>query len=255
MNRQAIVAVVAFAASALCWSTSTQAYDRWYGGRGVGVGYGVGLGYGLGYGGGVGPYYGYGGYGLGNYGYGSGFGSSVSLEQQAIADTIRAQGEYNKQQSQAMINYEQARSVYLDNQQKWNQVYLERKRISQAQKAQEQQAAMAESARRRVYAAEHPLPPPARLTSSQLDAATGTIHWPTALTSSTFDADRKALEDLFVVRAHTSSTPDLAAQIDASARAFKEKVRTNIREMSSQEYIESQKFLTSMAAEGQYSVN
>ena len=232
---------------------STSAYDRWYAGNRVGVG--VGVGYGLGYGGAVygSPYYGgYGGYG---YGYGGGFGSSVSLEQQAVAQTIRAQGQYNKDSSAAMINYEQARSVYLDNQKKWNEIYLERKQAADAQRAQEQRATMAENARKREYAAAHPLAPPARLTSSQLDASTGKIQWPDALKSPTFDADRKGLEDLFAVRAHTSSTNDLAVQIDSTARQFKEKVRANIKEMTSQDYIESQKFLTSMAAEGQYPVN
>ncbi|HTI50672.1 MAG TPA: hypothetical protein VL475_06970, partial [Planctomycetaceae bacterium] len=91
-------------------STSRVMAQRWFnpgvGGFAGRVGVGYGVGYGLGG-------YGYGGMGYGMGGYGGGTAAGNYL--QGMSQVVRAQGQYNEQTSRAMINYEDARTKYIDN--------------------------------------------------------------------------------------------------------------------------------------------
>jgi hypothetical protein len=234
--KQKTIFLAAVLAAGLGSATSTFGYGRWYAGRGVGLGYGLG-------------------YGMGAYAYGGGAGTAFSAQQQAVAETIRAQGEYGQMASEALMNYEQARSTYIDNQEKWTQVYLERRRAVQAIKAEQQEARVASRERYQEHLASHPPAGPPRPTSSQLDSSTGTIHWPEALSSSAFESQRKTLDELFALRAHTSTVPDLSVRIDKAVREMKDALRGKIRDMPSQEYIAARRFLDSLSVEGRSPVN
>ena len=218
---------------------STRCDARWYAaGRGVGVGYGVAR------------YAGYGGYG----GYGIG-GTPYSAAENARANTIRAQGEYNQMNTAAMKNYEDARSKYIDNQEKWTQVYAEKQRALAAQKEADREAALATRERAKEFTAAHPSSGPARLASSQLDPSTGRIQWPTALTAAAFEGQRKSLDALFELRAQTSTNPDLASQVDKAVREMKDSLRKQIRDIATQDYLEARRFLDSLAIEAQSAVS
>ncbi len=234
-----IILVALLTAGVVC-PVSTSGYGRWYAARRVGVGYGVGYG--------MAQYAGYGG-----YGYGGGT-TPYAAAENARANTIRAQGEYNQANTAAMKNYEDARSTYIDNQQKWTQVYLERKRATDAQKEKDREAALATRERAKEFMAAHPSSGPARLASSQLDPSTGRIQWPTALTAAAFEGQRKSLDALFELRAHTSTNPDLASQVGKAVSEMKDSLRKQIRDIATQDYLEARRFLDSLAVEGQSAV-
>jgi len=225
--RSRFVVIALLVAGVVC-PLSTSGYDRWYAGRRVGVGYG-------------------GGYGMGG-------GSIYSQAENARANTLRAQGEYNMDTTAAMSNYEDARSKYIDNQQKWIQVYGEKQRALAAQHEAEREATHAERERAREFQAANPPAGPPRLTASQLDSYTGRIQWPTALNEVAFEGQRKSLEALFALRVHTSTNPDLASKVDKAVREMKESLRAKIREIPSQDYIEARRFLDSLAVEGRSAV-
>src|SRR5438128_828828 len=65
-------------------------------------------------------------YGYRRYGYGHG-GTVESNYMNGMANVIRAQGQVNAYNAQAAINYEQARSKYLDNKKKWTENYYQMK--------------------------------------------------------------------------------------------------------------------------------
>ena len=53
-----------------------------------------------------------------------------------LAQVIRAEGDYNLQTAQGMINYETARSQYLENANKWRQAYVALREANQARRIQ-----------------------------------------------------------------------------------------------------------------------
>ena len=180
------------------------------------------------------PYYGYGNYGTG------------------LGDVIRSQGEYNLNTSEAMINYEDARSKYIDNSVKWTQAYHERQRMGKA--AQEEKYAAERAARNRYLASKQSGAPP-RLTPSQLDPTSGKIYWPSELTGPEYSVERKQLEELFLLRAHTGATSENSKQIYEAARVMQDKLKAQIRDLLPNDYLEARKFLESMSWEAQYSAN
>ncbi len=214
------------------------AIDRWYAARRV-AGYGIAgramYGYGAGYG--------YGGYG--------GVGTAFSAADHGRADIIRSQGMYNQMNSQAMVNYEEARSKYIDNQEKWTHVYLERRRASEAEFAKAQAERIAARERSKEFQANNPPRSPTVLASSQLDPSTGRITWPTGLTSEAFTDLRKSLDSLFELRTHTSTTDDITTQIRKKADEMRDLLRTQIRQMPTQDYLEARRFLDALVVTAQ----
>ena len=101
-----------------------------------------------------------------SYGYGRG-GSYAN----GMANLIRAQ-------SQAAVNYEQARSKYIDNKQKWTQNYYKMREERQATLAREHEA-QKHSPESLTSAAKDAVPP--TLGADELDPVTGQITWPAIL--------------------------------------------------------------------------
>jgi hypothetical protein len=227
--------LVALLTAGVVGPLSTSGYDRWYAGRHVAAGYAVGA-------------------GMGGYGYGGGVGTAFSAQENARANTIRAQGEFNVMNTAAMSNFEEARSRYIDNLDKWTEVYGERQRALAAQKEADREAALAARERAREFQATRPPSGPSRLTTSQLDPSTGRIQWPTALMAATFEGQRKSLDALFEMRVHTSTNPGLASNVDKAVSAMRDSLRAKIREIPSQEYLEARRFLDSLALEGRSAV-
>ena len=201
----------------------------------------------------VAPHIGYGGYGYGGYGYG-GASTPASAAGHAMADMTRSQGMYNAMTSAAMINVEQARSQYIENQKQWTDVYMMKQRIVEAEHAQQKEDARARNARLQEYQANHPSSLPPRLTSSELDSTTGKIAWPIALQRDEFAGARRDIENLFVSRAHTGSTSELANEITKQTKAMQDELRKRIRDLGTQEYMDARKFLDRLALEGQFPV-
>lgn len=210
-------------------SISSGSDARWYGGgRGVGVGMGMGM--------------------------GGGVGTAFSAAENARAETIRAQGEFNVMNTAAMSNYEDARSKYIDNQEKWTQVYAEKQRALATQKAANRETALATRERAKEFRASHTPSGPPRLASSQLDPTSGRIQWPTALSAAAFEGQRKSLDALFELRAHSSTNPDLGSKVDKISSDMKDSLRKQIRDIPARDYLEARRFLDSLVVEAHSAV-
>lgn len=189
---------------------------------------------------------GYGGYG--GYGYG-GFGTAQSAAMHGAADVMRAQADRAVGYTDAAINYEQAKSAYLDNKLKFTQIYWERQRIGKEELAKQTQADR--EAREKYLDWKHSQPPVEGLSPGQLDPNSGSIAWPLALQNPKFDQTRKKLDDLFALRTQTNATYDLYKSIQAGVSEMQSLLKDNIKDMNANEYSSARKFLDSMAVESQ----
>jgi hypothetical protein len=200
----------------------------------------------------VAPHIGYGGYG---YGYGFGGASTpASAAGHAMADMTRSQGMYNAMTSAAMTNLEKARGEYIENQKQWTDVYMMKQRIVEGEQAKRKEEARARNARWQEFQASHPSDLPPRLTSSELDPTTGRIMWPSGLMRDEFADQRRAIEGLFTSRAHTGTTSELSDAIVKQVKAMQDELRKHIRDIVTQEYMDSRKFLDRLSLEGRFPI-
>lgn len=197
-----------------------------------------------------------GGGGYGGYG-GGGWGSAATPESaagHAMADVVRSQGMYNAMTSGAMINVEEARGKFIENQKQWTEVYLMKQRALNAERAQRLEDSRARNARYQEFTASHS-DVPSRLSSSELDPATGRITWPPALMRAMFISQREDVEALFIARAHTGTTSELSDTIVKAVRSLQDELRKRIRELGTQEYMDARRFLDRLSLEGRFPTN
>lgn len=186
-------------------------------------------------------------------GWGFNFGSvdfaSTAAEGQARgqAALIQAQGQAMQAASVSAINFEQARSQYIQNRQQWDQIRQQRRDAAEQQRAADQAARRAE--RERLNAQAPPRPPAAGLSNLQVDPNTGDVTWPEVLQAEKFATSRAALQDLLKVRAHTGATADINQQIFDSATLFRNELRDEIRNLPPSGYIEARRFLDQLITE------
>lgn len=206
------------------------------------------------------PWYGYGGgYYTGNWG---GWGDTQS-------SLIRAQGQAQLDKSKSMVNYEEARSQYLDNQKKLADTYVARqkaqraynqeraamekeqaeKRDAEMQKRKEQNEARRKSGQPVYYEAGF-TDSGATLSATQLNPATGKISWPEALMSSEYAASREKMQQLFTLRDSTGATSEISQEIYTEAQKMKSQLRGNIREMLPNDYLSARRFIEGLANSG-----
>jgi len=202
----------------------------WYAPR-VGVGYGVG--YGLGYGG-------WGGWGMGYGNFGGG--TVAGNYMQGAAQVIRAQGQYNEDTSKAMINWEEARTKYIDNRKKWTETYFAMKEQNQSRTAERHERsrhspeALATASRQAA---------PKALSHEAFDPITGKLQWPEALTAPEYAASREQIEQLIELRTTTGASNSV--QIQQAIQSLAEMLKRNIQSLPPNDYIAARKFLNSLA--------
>jgi hypothetical protein len=159
---------------------------------------------------------------------------------------------YNLATSKAMVNYQQARSSYLANEQAWMQAYQARKRDLKAQRASESEEAHAKLQRYQEYLAEHKTESP-KLNDSQLNPTSGRIAWPRALQEASFAQHRTAAEAFFALRATQSDSATDAKAIRTTIHAMREELRNHIHELNTNDYLEARKFLIALDSEAEHS--
>jgi hypothetical protein len=201
---------------------------RW-GGSGVGWGWGAAAAYGY-------PY-GYWGYGGGQTPEGAAY--------TGMANLVRAQGEYDESAARAAANYEQARSIYIDNQRKLD---IERQRSNRERTARISKRQMDDKAARdqaRANAEAHRPPP---LASDQFNASSGQVNWPKVLMGPEFNAARQAMEQLLQKWVSSQATSEVRHDIIFKAGEMKDVLRKEILNLEAVDYSESRKFLDSLIA-------
>lgn len=191
-------------------------------------------------------------YGNRNYGYGGWWGGvgvyagnlgSTPAESYARgqADVLRAQGEAYEAAARGAISYEQARSKYIENQQLWHEMQLERQRMGEQKRAEKQAADRA--ARDRRNANQPTTTPVTALTDSQYDRVTGTVTWPVLLSDARFESLRKQLDEDLLLRAHVGATSENDEQIVKTTDALIAQLKADIKSLPPTDYIEARKFL------------
>jgi hypothetical protein len=172
-----------------------------------------GGGYGGGYGGG------FGGWGLAGAGS-TAFGSAML----GTAAATYAAGTYNLNTAQAGTYYQQAYQQWIMNQKLREQTYFDMRRMNASYRAEE--------------AMQHPH---------------AVIEWPALLKRPEFNDDRARLEGLFSEAAADPHNAGLGTQnyrdIQNAVGQMSDKLRSEIKDVSPDEYIPSSKFLKSLAYE------
>ena len=227
VKKQFIFFALLLSISATCCSL-TSGYDNWYG-AGMGA---------------------MGGYGMGGWGWGGAAGG-VGEIYSGMGNMVRAEGQRNlldaqaeKTQQQAWQEHEKARTLHIENQQKIHAELQKRKRESQAQDAEDREAARAARERQQAFMDAHR---PQPLASNQFDPATATIDWPPALRASGFDELRKSLDTSLQNRSKYGSTSDLSRQISRTIGELKDLLRSQILTIPMPDYSEARKFLDRLA--------
>ncbi len=183
----------------------------------------------------------------GGFNYSGNIGVTPAESQaRGYAETLRAQGEAYENVARGMVDYEKARSAYIENQKQWHETALERQQMGLAQREKYYANERAKRERREALA---PKSEPPTLTESQYDRVTGAVQWPELLLAANYAADRKAIEELLSLRAHTGTTSVVNDQLYAAARAMQSKLKTQIHDVAPQAYLESRKFLDLLANE------
>jgi hypothetical protein len=177
----------------------------------------------------------------------SGWGGGQTAEGaylQGAASVIQAEGLYNVNTAQAMIEYEQARGMYLTNRKKATENYYAGKELHQAVEAQKRERNKT-SPEALALAAQSSVP--ARLEASAFNQQTGKIAWPKALLDTQFNAKRTEIEKLAAMRAHTTGKPETVKKIKAATVEMTSMLKSNITKMPANDYMQARKFLDSLA--------
>ncbi|GAB4139156.1 MAG: hypothetical protein Tsb009_07890 [Planctomycetaceae bacterium] len=183
------------------------------------------------------------------------FGGSSLVDDyyRGVANVIRAQGQLELARSRAILNYQQARSQYIQNQQRWNEVYQERvrlleekRRIAETKREERVQKIQERRKKYQQYLKSKTRP---RMTASQLDPYTGKIFWPEVLQSDDFRKIREEIDEWFVIRAHTGTISGTEQDIDEKIKAMSQILKTKIRELPTDQYITARSFLELLSNE------
>lgn len=177
-------------------------------------------------------------------GWGGGGTTAAESYQRGMADVMRARGEYDYYRAKASKEYEDARSVYIDNQTKWLAAYNQRKRMGQAQRQQEQaerRDAINRGRSARAAAREQDLPVP-----SQIDPDTGQVDWPDVLQEPRYSEETEKLNSLLGRWAAGEDASILAPEVVKAAEMLQSQLHTNIRDYPANDFIDADRLLTSI---------
>lgn len=164
-----------------------------------------------------------------------------------MANLVWAAGEANLRNSQAAINYEQARSANFDNRLKATETYFEMRKMNKAYRdAEKSPPASTQDLYR--WAKEGA---PKRLTPTELDPLTGEINWSVALLGNKYTGHRQKLDDLFASRAthHGRLTQEQHASVRDTTMSFLNDLKNDIRAFAPNDYLAARKMLESLAYE------
>lgn len=195
----------------------------------------------------VGP----GGYGgWGGYGYGGGWvGTAASSYEHGFADVVRSAGIANLYDSQAALNYEDARSKDLDNRLKATETYFNMRRMNdQYRQAERGTPATAEQLFRWAHR-----DVPRALNSYEFDPLTSQVNWPLVLRAPGYQDFRDYTEQFFRLRAESPQKVNIAnlMRLQEVLENWLYTLKADIKAFKPNDYIRSRKFIESLAAEAE----
>lgn len=160
------------------------------------------------------------------------------------AAVIRAQGAAYKDATAGAINYEDARTKYIDNQLHYTNMYIQQQKALEQYREEKNEKAKAE---RMEWMRNREPREPETLSPSQLDPSQGAIKWPEPLMDPAYAMLRAKIEDEFKQRALTSAS-NTSAILDLTDQML-ERLQTHVKEMRPSAYIAARKFIEGLANE------
>jgi hypothetical protein len=185
-------------------------------------------------------------------GYGGGWGMSWASTAQQGADMgmaaiVRSQGFANLKNSEAAKNWQEARTLDMQNRLRWTETYFDMRKVNRERRATEAGPPITQE--QAIALARTKAPP--RLTSTQLDPVTGHIEYPLILTQDIYQQYRQRLDALFARRAESGGSirfEDFQA-IQTTVSQFVEALQDNVDRYAAGDYGRARNFLDSLASE------
>lgn len=199
----------------------------------------------------MGPVYGYPRTGWGGWGY-----HSSTYEQgllMGLGELYRGVGDYNVANSVAAYNWELARNANLQNniaERNARAAMYASMRAGQARRAEEDKK---KNVARAKFNASRPVE---RLTSTQINRATGKVTWPTLLTQPEFAAHRGAVENALTQKFqnHHVSMADADEMLLTAVSEFQQKLEETRDDYRPSDYYAARGFLIRMKQEADQAV-
>jgi hypothetical protein len=189
-----------------------------------------------------------GGWGGGYGGFGGGWASTAQQgADMGLASVVRAQGYANLKNSEAAKNWEEAKTMEMQNRLRWTETYFEMRKVNREKRADEAGPPITQE--QAISLAK--MQAPTRLESTQLDPVTGHIEYPLILTRESYKPYRDRLDSLFANRAASGGSiryEDFQA-IQTTVSQFVEALQKNVSEYAAGDYGRARNFLDSLANE------
>ena len=189
-----------------------------------------------------------GGWGGGYGGFGGGWASTAQqAADMGLAAVVRAQGYANLKNSEAAKNWEEAKTMEMQNRLRWTETYFEMRKVNREKRAEEAGPRVTQA--EAIAMAKMKAPP--RLQSTQLDPVTGHIEYPLILTRDIYAPYRDRLDSLFANRAASGGSiryEDFQA-IQNTVSQFVEALQKHVSEYAAGDYGRARNFLDSLANE------
>jgi hypothetical protein len=177
----------------------------------------------------------------GNYHHASTYEEGV---QNGYAAIVASRGQANYFNSLAAINWQDARSRYINNNKNAVDGYFYVRQANQSARKPvrlntEQLTALARNAA------------PARLNQQDYDSTLGRLHWPSALLGDGFAAERDALERMFYSRSpgDVGASSEFYADVKQVSSMMQAKLADHIGEFDPAQYLAAKKFLMGVTVE------
>lgn len=194
------------------------------------------------------------GFGYGGYGGGYSYHSSTVAEGylRGLGAWAQGLGEYNYLTSLAGKNWQDARSMSLDNDRKYVETFYEKRRIHD-EYISATNPPMSAQTRELIQKNNHPK----RLTADEYEPTLGRLQWPLMLQGKEFAQMRKSVDDLFATRSPTNSgvgTKNCKA-IQTVVASMQKKLDKQAKKVNTNDFIDANKFLKSLAYEARFAPN
>ena len=185
-----------------------------------------------------------GGMGFNRGGYASTAGQAAAY---GMSEMARARGAENLQNSEAAKNWQEAKTVDIQNRLLWTETYFDMRKENRDRRAEE--AGPRVTQEQAIRMARMAAPP--RLGSTQLDPVTGHIEYPLILTDDSYAAYRNRLDSLFAHRAETGGSIQFSdyQAIQQAVSKFVEALKQRVKDYPAGDYGRARTFLDSLAHE------
>jgi hypothetical protein len=185
----------------------------------------------------------------GGYGYNRGGYASTAAQAAAygMSEMMRAQGYQNLQNAEAAKNWEEAKTMEIQNRLRWTETYFEMRKVNREAKAAEQGPPVTQE--QAIRMAKMAAPP--RLGSTQLDPVTGHVAYPPVLMDDIYSDYRKRLDQFFADRAAAGGSVQYGEmrEFQSNVSKFIDVLKQNVNNYPAGDYGKARTFLDSLAHE------